>query len=112
MSNKYDNTNNDVTRRDFIKTSAQASTAAMLAGSSMVYARGSDKIRVGLIGCGGRGTGAGIIHCAQSAKGIELVAMGDLFQDHIDAAPEHIKENLQKNLQERGKKNVLEARVI
>jgi len=97
MSEKSDNTSNEVTRRDFIKTSVQVGAAAMLVSSNMVHAAGSDKIRVGLIGCGGRGTGAGIIHCAQSAKGIELVAMGDLFQDHINAAPERIKENLQKN---------------
>jgi predicted dehydrogenase len=89
----------EITRRKFIKTSAQLGTAAMLAGSRFGYSAGSDKIRVGLIGCGGRGTGAGIIDCAQAAKGIELVAMGDIFQDHLDAAPEQIKKNLQeKNL--------------
>jgi predicted dehydrogenase len=71
--------------------------ASLVAGSGMVFARGSDKIRVGVIGCCGRGTRAGIIHCAQSSPGIELVAMGDLFQDHVDAAPEQIKSNLQKN---------------
>jgi predicted dehydrogenase len=87
---------NDMSRRRFIKTSAQLGTAAMLAGSGIGYTAGSDKIRVGLIGCGGRGTGAGIIDCAQGAKGIELTAMGDLFQDHIDAAPEHIKRNLRE----------------
>jgi predicted dehydrogenase len=87
---------NEMSRRTFIKTSAQIGTAAMLAGSTFGYSAGSDKIRVGLIGCGGRGTGAGIIDCAQSAKGIELVAMGDLFQDHMDAAPEQIKNNLQE----------------
>ena len=51
---------------------------------------------MGLIGCGGRGTGAGIIDCAESSKGIELVAMGDLFQDHIDEAPDRIRRNLEK----------------
>jgi len=96
MNKKSQKTNNDVTRRNFIKTSAGAGAVAMLAGSRIGYTRGSDKIRVGLIGCGGRGTGAGIIDCAQSSEGIELVAMGDLFQDHIDAAPERIKENLSK----------------
>jgi predicted dehydrogenase len=51
---------------------------------------------VGLIGCGGRGTGAGIIDCAQSSPGVELVAIGDLFQDSIDTAPQRIIENLKK----------------
>ncbi|MFC2124739.1 Gfo/Idh/MocA family protein [Bacteroidota bacterium] len=87
---------NKVSRRNFIKKSAQAGAITLLAGNPMVYAQGSDKIRVGLIGCGGRGTGAGIIDCAESSKGIELVAIGDLFQDHIDEAPERIKDNLEK----------------
>ncbi|MCK5281348.1 MAG: Gfo/Idh/MocA family oxidoreductase, partial [Cyclobacteriaceae bacterium] len=34
--------------------------------------------------------------CAESSKGIELVAMGDLFQDHIDEAPDRIRRNLEK----------------
>ncbi len=84
-----------MSRRDFMKTSSVAG-ATLLAGTGGVFAAGSDTIRVGLIGCGGRGTGAGIIDCAESSKGIELVAMGDLFQDHMNEAPERIKENLQK----------------
>jgi predicted dehydrogenase len=97
MSMKKTNKNAGLTRREFIKTSAAAGSAALVAGTPMVFAAGSDKIRVGLVGCGGRGTGAGIIHCAQAAPGVELVAMGDLFQDHIDAAPDEIVANLQKN---------------
>lgn len=84
------------TRRGFIKTSAKAGIATLLVGNQMLYASGSDKIRVGLIGCGGRGTGAGIIDCAESSKGIELVAMADLFQDHMDEAPQKIINNLKK----------------
>ncbi|MBL7093020.1 Gfo/Idh/MocA family oxidoreductase [candidate division KSB1 bacterium] len=96
MSTKSKKTKEEITRRDFIKTSAKVGGAAMLAGNGIGYVWGSDKIRVGLIGCGGRGTGAGIIDCAESSKGIELVAMGDIFQDHIDEAPEQIKQNLEK----------------
>jgi predicted dehydrogenase len=83
-------------RRTFIKKSGQLGIATMLAGNNFVFAQGSDTIRVGLIGCGGRGTGAGIIDCAKSSRGIELVAIGDLFQDHLDNAPERIKTNLKK----------------
>ena len=96
MKNREKKLKSVPSRRAFIKTSAAIGAAAMMAGSPMVFARGSDKIRVGLIGCGGRGTGAGIIDCAESSEGIELVAMGDLFQDHLDVAPEAIKNNLKK----------------
>ena len=77
---------NDLSRRTFIKRSAQVGAATLFAGNSFVFAGASDTIRVGLIGTGGRGTWAGIGDCAESSEGIELVAMGDLFQDHIDTA--------------------------
>lgn len=86
----------NVSRRGFLKASAAAGAASLMAVSHKAYAQGSDKIRVGLIGCGGRGTGAGIIDCAASSKGIELVALGDVFQDKVDRAPEAIKGNLAK----------------
>ena len=49
-----------ISRRHFLKTSASAaSLAALTAGvQTKVYAAGSDKMRIGLIGCGGRGSGA------------------------------------------------------
>lgn len=93
------NNYNKETRRTFIKKSVAAATTTFLASNSYVFAGASDTIRVGLIGTGGRGTGAGIIDCAESSPGIELVAMGDLFQDHIDDAPERIRRNLgERNL--------------
>jgi predicted dehydrogenase len=49
------------------------------------YAAGTDEIRIGLIGCGGRGTGAAM-NCLQSAEGVKLVAMADAFQDRLDTA--------------------------
>ena len=70
-------------RRDFIKASAVLPLAAMSSSSSRAFAAGSDKIRLGLIGCGGRGTGAAI-DCVKSSEGIEIVAMGDLFRDRLD----------------------------
>ncbi len=83
-----------VTRRDFIKTTAALGAASILVGTRSA-AETSGKIRVGLIGCGGRGCGAGIIDCATSSPGVELVAIGDLFQDRVDAAPAIIKKNLE-----------------
>ncbi len=94
MENSTSHVESSMTRRNFIQTTA---AATLVAGTGGVFAAGSDKIRVGLIGCGGRGTGAGIIDCAQAAPGVELVAMGDLFRDHLDAAPERIKTNLKKH---------------
>lgn len=75
--------NSKMSRRDFMKTSAAVSAAAMLSPTRNVFAAGSDKIRIGLIGCGRRGTGAAK-NCVLSSDGVELVAMGDLFRDKLD----------------------------
>lgn len=73
------------TRRQFIKTStavAAGGLAISQALSSAVYAAGSDVIKVGLVGCGGRGTGAAL-NALHADPGNKLVAMGDLFEDQI-----------------------------
>ena len=60
---------------------ASAATAAGLPAGGL-FAAGSDRIRIGLIGCGGRGTGA----AAQAASlhpGVVIAALGDLFADHL-----------------------------
>ncbi len=73
-----------ISRRDFVKSSAALSLSALTSGgASRVFAAGSDKIRVGLIGCGSRGTG-GAINCVKSAEGVEIVAMADVFRDRLD----------------------------
>ena len=81
-------------RRDLLRTSVAG--AALLASYGRIGAAsgaGSDEIRIGLVGCGGRGTGAvrNILEGSKIAN-IKLVAMGDLFKDRVD---ESLK-NLQK----------------
>ena len=83
---------NEVTRRKFIKTSAAISLAALAPVGSYAFAGGSDKIRVGLIGCGSRGTGA-MRDCINSSKGIEVVAMGDLFKDRLETSLAKLKDS-------------------
>jgi predicted dehydrogenase len=73
-------------RRDFLKTSMTAAAAAAavtpLIVPSSVRAAGTDAVKFGLIGCGGRGTGA----CGQALtahKNNHLVAMADMFPDRL-----------------------------
>ncbi len=73
-------------RRDFIKGSAAAvATTAALAGTWGVtaHAAGGDLLRVGLVGTGGRGTGAAQQALAADSN-TKLVAMADAFQDRLD----------------------------
>src|SRR5262249_25620507 len=73
-------------RRDFLKTStvAGAALAAPLSLVGNVHAEGKDTIKVGVIGCGGRGSGAAenVLH---AAKGVEVVALGDFFKPKADS---------------------------
>jgi predicted dehydrogenase len=80
------------TRREFLKTSVAAGASlAVLSGPTSVYAAGSDTIRVGLVGCGGRGLGA-LMNCVMSSPGIEVVALGDLFPDKVQSALARLKD--------------------
>jgi myo-inositol 2-dehydrogenase / D-chiro-inositol 1-dehydrogenase len=81
--------NASVTRRDFVKTAAAVSVAAGFAPGFGVFAAGSDTIKVGVIGCGGRGTGAAI-DCLTADPGVEIVALGDLVPDRVSSALEKL----------------------
>ncbi len=78
-------TGNQPTRRGFL-TSAAAGSAALavnLALTRNVHAAGSDTIKVGIIGCGGRGSGAAG-DVLQAAPNVEIVAIGDAFKFRVD----------------------------
>jgi len=71
-------------RRNFLKT-----TGAALAAGAMLRGQASNAIKVGLVGCGGRGTGA----AAQALKAddyAELTAVADVYQDRIDECLSHL----------------------
>ncbi len=76
------------TRRDFLKTSAALAAATVAVPA--VHAAGGDVIRVGLIGCGGRGTGAAEQACA-AGPDVRLVAMGDMFPDRLQKSKQTLK---------------------
>ncbi len=80
-------------RREFIKTGTTLAGAGVLASSPInnVFAAGSDEIKIALIGCGGRGTGA-TFDAFASGQNIKLVAMADAFQDNLDATYATLKE--------------------
>jgi hypothetical protein len=85
---------NHPSRRDFIKAGSAvvAGTAALgsLSIARAAHAYGSDEIKIGLIGCGGRGTGAAVQ--AMNTKGpTKLVAMHDVFGDRLQSALRSIK---------------------
>lgn len=64
-------------RRQFL-----AASAAATSGFAAVHAAGDDTLRVGLIGCGDRGTGAAS-QALLADRNVKLVAMGDAFEDRL-----------------------------
>jgi predicted dehydrogenase len=68
-------------RREFLQASAVAGASlAALAGG--VHAAGNDTLKVGLIGCGGRGGGAAL-QALRADKNVKLHALGDIFDDQL-----------------------------
>lgn len=83
-------------RRDFLKTTTAAAVGTGIAGWGVIpgaYAQGSDEIRIGLIGAGGRGTGAvADVFKGHEQGGIRLVAIGDVFADRVEASRTRLAE--------------------
>jgi len=83
--------NSSLSRREFLKTSgAVAATTAI--GVAHVQAQKSpgETLRVGLVGCGGRGTGAAAQALAADSN-VKLVAMGDAFSDRLQLSLSTLK---------------------
>jgi predicted dehydrogenase len=82
-------------RRGFLKTGTSLAAAAGLTStlSRSVHAAEDNKIRVALIGCGGRGTGAAENALQVDNGEIELVAMADVFENRLSSSYSKLKEN-------------------
>jgi predicted dehydrogenase len=79
-------------RRDFLAASTAAVAGAALASVPAVHAAGNDVIRVGLVGCGGRGSGA-IEQALNADANIKLTALGDVFPDKLQPCLSGLKDN-------------------
>ncbi|MBK8101137.1 MAG: Gfo/Idh/MocA family oxidoreductase [Planctomycetes bacterium] len=86
-------------RRSFL-ASVSSATAAMAAGSvsslaaaSGVHVQGSDRLRVGIVGCGGRGSGA-VLQALNAHPENVLVAMGDAFINRLEGSLDSLVESL------------------
>ncbi|HID78363.1 MAG TPA: hypothetical protein EYP56_20525, partial [Planctomycetaceae bacterium] len=81
-------------RRQFLGEAAGAAAGSSLATIfgplPGVHAGASDTIRIGLVGCGGRGSGAAV-QAMNADPGCKLVAMGDLFRDRLQSSRERLK---------------------
>jgi predicted dehydrogenase len=83
----------DTSRREFLKASTAVLAGGALAGElTGVHAAGDDVLRVGLIGCGRRGTGAAE-QALKADKAVKLFAMADAFDDHVQKSLSTLQKN-------------------
>jgi predicted dehydrogenase len=79
---------NHISRRSFLQKSstggaAAAAVAFTIIKPELVRGAGKETLKAGLVGCGGRGTQA-IVDLMQGTENVNLVAMGDLFEDQLE----------------------------
>ncbi len=96
MNDQPVSNSSDVSRRDFLKTTAVAGTAVAAASFVTPIARGvwgsggrAGRIKVGVVGCGGRGTGAAA-DCLTGSPDTEIVAIGDVMKDRVNEAKHNL----------------------
>jgi myo-inositol 2-dehydrogenase / D-chiro-inositol 1-dehydrogenase len=85
-------------RREFLKTTALITGGALVSPFTLpsAYVAGSDTLKIALIGCGGRGTGA-VFQAFETGYNIQLVAMADAFRNRIDSSFQPIFEKYGKD---------------
>lgn len=86
-----------VTRRDFVKGSAAMAGGMMLGGlpvESSAHVAGNGTLKIALVGCGGRGTGAAI-QALSVKEDVKLVAMADAFRDRLDTSYSNITDKIE-----------------
>ena len=100
MNNKT-TSDGETSRRDFLKTSSTAAVASAatlsLISRGTAYGQNSDTIRVGLVGCGGRGTGAANQDLSADDN-VKLTAVADVFPDAVDRAVNGLKKRHEKKV--------------
>lgn len=83
---KFDSSD-DVSRRSFLQKASVTgvATAFTIVKPELVRGWGKDKLKAGVVGCGGRGTQA-VLDLFHGSENVDLVAMGDLFEDKLEAS--------------------------
>jgi myo-inositol 2-dehydrogenase / D-chiro-inositol 1-dehydrogenase len=96
---------NELSRRSFMRKStgvAGGATAFTIIKSELVRGAGNEKLKAGLVGCGARGTEAAqqLLH---GNENVELIAMGDIFEDRLEKSLGEIRNSKYPNIAEKVK---------
>jgi predicted dehydrogenase len=94
-SNDMNPLDSNQSRRDFVKKStllAGSLVAAPLLSNAGYFTSVDDTIKIALVGCGGRGTGAAL-QALLTKQNVKLVAMADAFRDRLDECFTNLTQN-------------------
>jgi predicted dehydrogenase len=95
------NNSSDLFRRSFLKGAAGAAAFTIIR-PELVRGAGKERLKAGIVGCGGRGTQA-VVNLLTGTDNVDLVAMGDVFEDHLEESlanvrdPKFIEKNVKRN---------------
>lgn len=83
-----------ISRRSFLNraSAVSAASAFTIVRPELVRGAGKEKLKAGLVGCGGRGTQA-IVDFLSGSENTEVVAMGDLFEDKLETSLRRLRED-------------------
>ena len=87
---------NEKSRRTFVKSAALLSGAMVLPSfemNAMFNVLNDKKLKIAVVGCGGRGTGAAV-QALNADENVELVAMADAFEDRLKGSLMNIKKEM------------------
>ena len=95
--NSKPSANGQTSRRQFLKTTsilaaASGASASVLGHAATAHPGGDDLLKVGVVGCGGRGSGA-ILDALQADKNVKLTAIADAFADRIALCLDELSHN-------------------
>ncbi len=82
-----------VTRREFVRMAGSVVAAAPFAAASLAPAaarRADGELTIGVVGCGGRGTGAAA-NALEASENTRIVALADVFQDQLDQCRQNLQ---------------------
>lgn len=86
-------------RRGFIKKSTSAALGGVLLSAfpnnSYAYSYGAQTLKIGLVGCGGRGTGA-LFEALKASPSVRVVAIADTFEDRATKVLSALKQNFEE----------------
>jgi predicted dehydrogenase len=83
----------ELTRRDVLRTTSLASLATFAGTGGVFAAHASERIRVGLVGSGGRGTEAAL-NCVEASPDVVIAAVGDLFPDMVEKSVAQLRQKV------------------